>query len=199
MHSGHDQADDPQALVRRLLRDEPDAWAELVREHAGLLAAVARRTFASYGFDAAPHDAEDAVAEVWRNLLANDRRLLHTSLERDSLLQTLHVLARNRSIDIMRRRKSWTVELRDDHEQPAAPAPAASESDLARLRSAIEALAPRERTLIRLFFLQRKRYREIAELTGIAQNSIGPTLARAVERLGTLMEPEGAVRDLRSQ
>ncbi len=197
MQPGRDQAEDTRALLRRLLRDEPDAWAELVREHAGLLTAVARRAFASYGFDAAPHDAEDAVAEVWRNLLANDRHLLRTSLERDSLLQTLHVLARNRSIDIMRRRKSWTVELREGHEQPAAPAPEVSESDLARLRSAIEELSPRERTLVRLFFLQRKRYREIAALTGIAQNSIGPTLARAVARLGALVEPEGAVRNLR--
>lgn len=171
------------ALLRRLLTDEGGAWTELIEAYSPLLLAVARRTFAAYGVRPTQQDPEDAVAEVWKNLLENDRRLVRTCLERSNLLQTLQVLARHRAIDIMRRR------------HPAAPLSetqglAADEPEriidvypLEEVARAARALTPRERVLVNLFFLQGKKYREIAELTGIPINSIGPTLARALARL----------------
>jgi RNA polymerase sigma factor (sigma-70 family) len=51
----------------------------------------------------------------------------------------------------------------------------------------MRSLNARERTLVELFFLQGKKYREIAALTGVAQNSIGPTLGRALSKLRTAL------------
>lgn len=175
----------PVALLKRLLRDDAAAWQELVRLYSGFLLAIARRSFAAYGVRPSGQDLEDAVADVWKNLLENDRRIVRNCLERGNLVQTLQVLARNRSVDIMRRRTQRTVSLTDHEEQHAdrtAPSMLDSFSSDA-LREAMNALTPRERTLINLFFLQGKKYREIANLTGIPQNSIGPTLARALARL----------------
>jgi len=177
-------------LLQRLLRDDPPAWREIVEKYSGLLLAISRRTFASYGFDASNPDCEDAVAEVWRNLLQNDRQLLRQCLERGQLLPTLHVLARNRTVDVMRRRKFVIVQLDEDLE------PVAVENDEATADTDIEELLPRalaqlssrERTLVELFYLHERKYREIELLLGVSQNSIGPTLARALGKLRKAIE-----------
>jgi RNA polymerase sigma-70 factor, ECF subfamily len=151
----------------------------------GFLLAIARRTFANYGVRDAGQDAEDAVADVWKNLLEKDRRIVRDCSERGNFLQTLQVLTRNRSVDILRRRHEQVVSL--DQGQAAAQAAAPTDNGPAippeQMRAAMQVLTQRERTLVNLFFLQGKKYREIADLTGIPQNSIGPTLARALARL----------------
>jgi len=150
---------------------------------------VARRAFARYAFPATRDDIEDTVAEVWRNLLEHDMRLVHQCRQRDNLLPALQVLARHRAIDLMRRRKVHAQPLNDYD----AAAPQHRENndlpDSEQITAALEALPQRERTLVRLFFLQHKKYREIADLTGIPQNSIGPTLSRALARLRVLLQP----------
>lgn len=176
-------------LLDRLIDGEATAWRELIDTHAALLHAVARRVFARYAFPATRDDIEDTVAEVWRNLLEHDLRLVHQCRERDNLLPALQVLARHRAIDLMRRRKVHAQPLNDYD----AAAPQERENsdmpDSDEIRAALNLLPQRERTLVQLFFLQHKKYREIADITGIPQNSIGPTLSRALVRLRTLLQP----------
>ena len=174
-----------QELLERLLRDDHAAWAALVDEYAGLLTTLARRTFSAYGYPAAEQDAEDAVAEVWRNLLANDRRIIRQEIDNGHLLQTLVTLTRNRSIDIMRRRKFYTEPLVDQMPEPEAEidADAFTQFPAALLAAAFRELAPKEQVCIKLFYLQRKKYREIAVLTAIPLNSIGPTIGRGLLKL----------------
>ena len=176
---------DETILLQRLLDDDPSAWKELVGKYSGLLLALARRTFAAYGFAASNHDCEDAVAETWSNLLRNERQQIRRCLERGQLLPTLHVLTRNRTVDVMRRRKLVTEPLQEELVEATAAEPALeSTPDLAhRLRAALARLSTKERTLVELFYLQEKKYREIELLTGVSQNSVGPTLARALLKL----------------
>jgi RNA polymerase sigma-70 factor (ECF subfamily) len=182
---------DTRKLLRNLLKGDELAWQAFIGDYAGLMLGIARRTFATYGFDSATQDAEDAVAEAWRNLLDRNGLLIRKCLKRGNLLQTLIVLARNRAVDIMRKRKGITVEFEERHggsvDFPAPEAPQPSDS---ALRTAVRKLPDRERTLVTLFFLQRRKYREIAVLTGIPQNSIGPTIARALRRLREDIGPE---------
>lgn len=171
-------------LLERLLQDDAAAWDELVAGFSGFLYGVAARTFSLYGFPATDQDREDAVAEVWRNLLEHDKRLIRKCLADDSFTPTLHVLARNRSIDIMRRHRGPTVDfLAESIPAPDTVGKPDHLKQLEAVKEELKRLRPRERTLVTLFFLQGRRYREIARLTGIPINSIGPTLARAVERL----------------
>lgn len=181
-------------VLKRLLAGDQAAWHTLVREHSGLLLAIARRTFAAHGFAASHHDAEDAVADVWRNLLDQDCRLVRLALENRSLVPMLVTLARNRAVDIMRRKRLPTVSLSDADAEPPAPPPEPAPPERLELPpGALDALSPKERTCIRLFFLQGRRYREIESLTGIPVNSIGPTLGRALaklrQRVGRLPAP----------
>jgi RNA polymerase sigma-70 factor (ECF subfamily) len=180
-------------LLQRLLDDDPAAWRELVEKYSGLLLALSRRTFGSYGFDASEQDCEDVVAEVWRNLLQNDRQLARRCIAQGKVLPTLHVLTRNRSVDVMRRRKFVNVPLEEVIEvTPAEEAEQSFDPELAELLPrALAQLSVRERSLVDLVFLHDKRYREIELLLGIPQNSIGPTLTRTLAKL------RKAISDLR--
>ncbi|MBU4212296.1 MAG: sigma-70 family RNA polymerase sigma factor [Kiritimatiellae bacterium] len=179
-------------LLERLLRYDQKAWNELVETYSRLLMAIVRGTFARYGFTPGNADVEDMVADVWQNLLANDLKIVRQCLQHGYFLQTLHVLARNRTIDMLRKRKLETVPL--DGNEPAVESPpsvvpyAAADVPEARLHQAIETLTPKERTLIALFFLQGKKYKEIAVLTGISMNSIGPTMGRALIKLRQVLQ-----------
>lgn len=187
------EADDDRALLRRLLADDAAAWRELVRRYAGPLLAAAQRSFRAYGFAASAADLEDAVAEVWQNLLERDRRVLHTCLELDNLWPTLQVLVRHRSVDLMRKRRVHTLNLADQQLEFVSPPAGGADADdpftAEELSAALTHLTERQRVLVKLFFLQRQSYRQISDLTGIPQNSIGPTLARALQRLRTILEP----------
>jgi len=189
--AGKTSNSDVSALLARLLQNDQAAWRELVRDYSGLLLAIAGRTFAMYGFPAGLQDREDVVAAAWQNLLAGDRRIIRGCLARGFFLQTLHLLVRRRAIDLMRSRKIKTAPL--DGIEPVAPI---QDSALdaaysgAVLRKAIAVLAPRERAVIGLFFLQGKSYREISALTGMVTNSIGPTIARALVKLKALLRKQ---------
>lgn len=180
-------------LLQRLLRYDPQAWNELVSTYSGILSAVVRSNFARYGFQPGGADVEDVVAGVWQNLLANDLKIVRQCLQRGYFLQTLHVLARNRTVDMLRKCKPETSVPLDGNEPAvesssrAVPALALNVS-AARLTQALQTLTAKERTLIALFFLQGKKYKEIAMLTGISINSIGPTLRRALIKLRQVLQ-----------
>lgn len=192
-----------QALLKRLLRRDQQAWNELVKTHSGLLMAIVRRTFGRYGFTPDNTDVEDMVANVWQNLLANDLKIVRQCLKQGYFLQTLHVLARHRTIDMLRKRKLETVPF--DRNEPAVEPPSAAALPAAAvdvpetlLHQALATLTPRERSLIALFFLQGKKYREIAALTGISMNSIGPTLGRALTKLRQILQGGAAAHASRT-
>lgn len=176
-------SDSTDMLLERLLAGDRRAWEQLIEQFAPLLLAIARRTLAHYGSPPRPEDAEDVVADVWKNLVENDLRIVRQCLENGNFLQVIHVLARNRSVDLLRKRQAYrTVPLVFD--APAEEPEIGEESSSAELvEYAARGLADRELLLVRLFFLQKKKYREIATLTGIPQNSIGPTLARALAKM----------------
>lgn len=179
-------------LLERLLRYDQKAWNELVETYSGLLLTIVRSTFTRYGFAPANADVEDMVANVWQNLLANDLKVVRQCLQNGYFLQTLHVLARNRTIDSLRKRKLETIPF-DGHEPVLESLPdevplAAADVSENRLRQAFETLSSRERSLVALFFLQGKKYKEIAALTGISMNSIGPTMGRALIKLRQVLQ-----------
>ena len=183
MHRRRQQLDPTDALLARLLAGDDLAWSELVAQCSPLLMAVAAKVFNMYGAPGRGQDVEDAVADVWKNLLENNQRVLRECRLNGNFLQVVHVLARHRAIDILRKRRGRHV-VSLEHDWPLA---AAHEEDTVAsdelVAAAIVALGERERLLVQLFFLQGKKYREIAALTGIPQNSIGPTLARAIAKM----------------
>lgn len=180
-------------MLDRLLAGDQAAWRTLLTEYTGLLLGMCRKTFAGYGFEAARQDHEDVVAEVWKNVLENNNRILHQCRERNNLPQTLFLLTRRRTIDWIRAHRNRFLPL-TENDLPQEPADVPFlPTNLTALKEALNALNSKERTLLQLFFLQKKKYREIAVLTGMPQNSIGPTLGRALAKLRSQISVNGAV------
>ena len=123
--------------------------------------------------------------EPKHKILADNRKVVRRCLEHGHFLATLQVLARNRTVDVLRRRRIVSVPLNEElvGETPEEPEPPPTAGWERHLPQALKVLSVRERRLIELFFLRRKKYREIEVLTGIPQNSIGPTLGRALVKL----------------
>ena len=172
-------------LLSGAIENDDLAWNRLVLEFAPFMHAVCHRLFQRYNFTFSRQDEEDVVSETWRNLLANDHRLLHRCLEKGGFFQTVHVLIRNRTVDFIRSHRMKVDPLPDEPallDTPPAPPPPPKPDD-GEIESALKTLTDREQNVIRLFFLHDKKYREIADLTGMPQNSIGPTLARALTKL----------------
>jgi RNA polymerase sigma-70 factor (ECF subfamily) len=174
-----------------LLAGNASAWENLVAEHNPLLKGLAHRNFSKYGYAADPAICEDICSHIWHQLLENDRRLLRQCLEEERLLPMLHTLARNRCIDHIRKFSKLTLsdtELRE--EQTAEPRTHAPGLEREWLLQHIRSLPVRERTVIELFYLQDLSYHEIHEVSGIPENSMGPTLKRALKRLRESIESE---------
>lgn len=171
--------------------DDPEGWDTLARKTLPILKGLANRNFCKYGYDADTATCEDICSQIWHQLLAEDRKLLRTCLEEDRLLPMLHTLARNRCIDHIRkfRKLSYSDEelLPESFGAPPEQAPGLRRD---WLLNHIRTLTGREREVIELFYLQDLSYREIHQVSGIPENSIGPTLKRALKRLREQIESE---------
>jgi len=109
----------------------------------------------------------------------------------------LFVIARNASLDAIRRRRRAA-----EHGLtivPAAAEPGPEESALrndeaARVHAALESLPPHYRNVLELYYLSGLRYREIAVVLGIPIGTVKTYISRAKQRLRhELVEPKMAL------
>lgn len=182
-------------LVRRCRDGQQAAWSTLVRRFQRLVYTVPRRAGLS------DSQAADVFQVTYSRLFENIQRIDDGSRVRAWLVttarrETLRLLKEgSRVVDLTSARQG------DDDgggEDPfaqiadTAPLPDALLDDLQqqhRVREALDRLDPRSRQLLELMFLEEEPlpYGEIAARLGIAEGSIGPTRARALEKLRRLM------------
>jgi RNA polymerase sigma-70 factor, ECF subfamily len=184
-------ADSTEGLLAGLLAGDAGAWRRAVTLYSGLLMGVSKRTFGVYGVEGQTSDHEEVAAAVWGNLLEHDMRVVRQCVGKGNFAATLTVLAKHRAVDLIRKTG-------DAHAEVGEIEPVTGEQeepedlgvDGKRLGEAMEKLPERQKMLLRLFYLQGKSYKEIHGLTGVAENSIGPTIARAVARLREMLGGE---------
>jgi RNA polymerase sigma-70 factor (ECF subfamily) len=187
-----------QELIDALRRGRSDAWADLVDRYLRLVYHVVRKTLATYARTVVDQDVEDIANDLFQSLVAENYRVLGTIGPPYDLKAWLAISAKRRAIDFARKKKIASVSLdqeREDDLAVGALVPAKPESDGRQetelrnaLLEAMQDLNPKERMVVQLFYLKGKKYREIARITGINQNSISPTLTRAVEKMQKVMQ-----------
>ncbi len=182
-------------LIDELRRGLSTAWAEMVRLYLKLVYHVVRKTLATYGRGGTEQDVEDITNELFQALVRDNYRALGTIGEPYDLKAWLAVSARRRAIDFVRKKRLASVSLdeaKDGEGETLGAAVAlkeagddgsAREEHRSAVAQSMESLNAKERLVVQLFYLKGKKYREIAELTGVNPNSISPTLARAVEKM----------------
>ncbi len=176
-------------LVRAAADGDEHSWNALVDEFAGLVWTVAR----SFQLDDA--SAADVVQECWCRLAMNLTRIR----EPERVASWLTTTAKHESLRLVRQRdRQRPTEFDDDRllgtDGPADEAILESEQ-VDELYEALTLLPPRSQQLLRLPVAEPKiPYEEIADIVGMPVGSIGPTRARCLDKLRTLLQQKATER-----
>lgn len=170
-------------LVARCLAWEPRAWDAFVAAHGAFLRAESRRQLFRYLGRAGETDLDDACQEVYALLMRDGARALRQFRGESSISTWLACVVRSVCRRLAEAKESGVPA----PEELAAPTP--SEEDLPPdgLSAALSRLPSRDQRLLRLFFHDGRKYREIARELGVSINSVGPLLARALAAVRRLL------------
>ena len=163
----------------------PDAWENFVDRFLGLVIHVVNHAALLRNISLSQDLRDDLAADVFLSWIDKDFAVLRRFRGQSSLATYLAIVSRR----VVLRRLS---QLRLPHVQSIQSLridPVDSEtSDCTRdemelLESTISELSHSEATAVRMFHLEGKSYREIASHMGMAENSVGPFLTRARDKL----------------
>jgi RNA polymerase sigma factor (sigma-70 family) len=175
-HIEYTHAERLDRLVHLAAARDERAWNALFRRFDARVRAVARAHRLS------PHDAEDVAQATWIGLMTH----IGTVREPERVGAYVHTIARRESLRKLGGRRADALPERE----PAAPREDEPEAQLLRaerdgsLEEALDALPLHQRRLMQLLLAEPElSYRDVAERLGIPIGSIGPTRARALERL----------------
>ena len=177
-------------FVARLLGRDPRAWEELVARHGGLIASSCRRTLAQAGLPAGEDAVAEASADVIQALLEDRLRRLRRFRSGTPLGAYLRVIARSRTLDLIRSRPSrppaWLAGAVAGPVD-AVEAAVRSAERAERMKGALAALPPRDAEALRLFHLEGLSYRGIAARLDLPEGQVGMLLSRSRDRLRGLL------------
>lgn len=188
---------DDEALLAQCRAGRQAAWSTLVRRYQRLVYTVPRRA----GLD------DGAAADVFQTTFARLVEHLDRIEDAARVRAWLVTTAKRESLRLLEQARrvvdlapaGGRDEADDGGEDPLDrlpaddPLPEELLSELQqhdRLRRAVDRLEPRARAFVELVFLHEPplTYAEIAARLGIAEGSIGPTRARCLAKLRTLLE-----------
>ncbi len=176
-------------LLERCMKRDGAAWREFVDRFSGLFVHVIRHTGQSRSVELGINDSDDLCAEIFLAILADNFAVLQRFKGESSLATYLAVISRRIVVrEVIRRRMAEAfghVKMQRANVDLAH----ADISEIARIENRdlvermLNGLPEHDAIVIRQFHLEGKTYREIGDKLGIPENSIGPTLTRAREKL----------------
>jgi RNA polymerase sigma-70 factor (ECF subfamily) len=176
-------------LLERCLQGKPRAWEDFVDRFMGLVVHVVSHTAQARSIRLSPEDRDDLCAEVFLAVVGRDYALLRNFRGHSSLATYLTVAARRIVIHQLLSRKSTSP--LGDGPQPHSPQnvpdphPAAEQrlSDREEVERLLGSLPETEARVVRMYHIEGKSYRQISSTLSMPENSIGPILSRARDRI----------------
>ncbi len=165
------------ALADACIRGSRPAWETLVQTHHDTVRFAIIRTLCAYGRRADDATVEDLESALFLGLMVDGARRLRQYRGDASLAGWLRVMAANRAIDHLRRRRPATsldahpgLELSDG----LSTADVALEKAqlLEQLRAFWDGLPEADRDFVELFFVQELSFDEIAHRTGASPGAL---------------------------
>lgn len=175
-------------LLERCLQKKSRAWEDFVDRFMGLIVHVVNHTAQARSMRLALQDRDDLCAEVFLAVIKGDFALLRNFRGQSSLATYLTVVARRIVVRELLTRKSM-ARLGDGPggavQDIAAPQNNVEQrlSDQEEVERLLGGLQGTEAQVVRLFHIEGKTYREISSVVGMPENSIGPILSRARNKL----------------
>jgi RNA polymerase sigma-70 factor, ECF subfamily len=184
------------SLVDRCLRKEPGAWNDFVDRYMGLIYHVIQHAAHARSRIVSSEDVEDVAAEILLKIVDDDYRVLRHFKGISSLPTYLTVIARRIAVkELIRRHREEELGHTNAHRafvDDGSPDDAEAVVSADEVERMLEDLPAREAEVIRLYHLKYQNYRQISKRLGIAENSIGPILAKARQRLREAAEQRSA-------
>lgn len=173
-------------LLSRCLARIDGAWEDFIDRYLALITHVVTST-AKIRLNHIPDEVrDDMVAEILLAIVDDDYAILRRFKGQSSLGTYLVVVARR----IAARR---AMKLSPLVAQPLTDATSSKQTESEQnsegidnteeVKNLLSRMDTQEATAIRLFHLEHKSYRDIGELIGIPENSVGPLLSRARESM----------------
>ena len=173
-------------LLERCLAGKPRAWEDFVDRFMGLVVHVINHSAQSRSVRLMAEDREDLISEVFLTIVNDDFAVLRQFRGMSSLATYLTVISRRVAVHQLLKRKASTPltgglegSLEDSNGQSVEKR-LSNHEEISRL---LEELEGSEAEIVRLYHLEGKSYQEISTATGIPENSIGPTLSRARDKM----------------
>jgi RNA polymerase sigma-70 factor, ECF subfamily len=175
-------------LLDRCLQKKPKAWENFVDRFMGLVLHVIRHSAQARSIRLSPEDRDDLCAEVFLAVIRNDFAVLRNFRGQSSLATYLTVVARRIVVRDMLARGAGTRLLDGaQHAPQMIPDPHVGVEQKIIDRDEVEqllgSLQGTEALVVRMFHMEGKSYQEISALVGMPENSIGPILSRARDKL----------------
>jgi RNA polymerase sigma-70 factor (ECF subfamily) len=177
-------------LDRELLQDclsgSEEAWRGFCDRFVGLILRTVEHVASSFRVPLDNASRDDLIAEVFLAILERDRSALRQFRGESSLAAYLVVIARRTAIKRLAQRQlprfDSSVKMESIPEIPCISVDPVDSVDW-NSSDALRGLSSEEASAIRMFHLEGKSYREIGTHLGLSENSIGPFLSRAREKL----------------
>jgi RNA polymerase sigma-70 factor (ECF subfamily) len=178
-------ADVDSVLVEAARAGSAEAFSELVDRYRAPIVRLA------YRLTRDPDEAKDIAQDAF---LRAYRRLGEFRPDRP-FARWLFVIARNASLDAIRRRRRLVlVDSSDTRPEEPGPEELALLSDRAtRVHAALEALPQKYRSVLELYYVSELRYREIAVELDIPIGTVKTYISRAKRRLRDNLEGDVAL------
>ncbi len=164
------------SLLSRIQHGEHAAMAQLFARHSRLVYSVAVRVLHD------PTAAEDVLQDIFLQIWRDPSGFIAT---RGSLEGWLAVVARNRSIDVLRRRKP-TESVDDLSLFSAQDLSSRAEHNLMieRVKTVVATLPKDQRQALEMAFFEGRTHSEIAERTGDPLGTVKTRIRSALQTLG---------------
>jgi RNA polymerase sigma-70 factor (ECF subfamily) len=176
-------------LLERCLQRKPRAWEDFVDRFMGLVVHVVNHTARARSVRLSAADRDDLCAEVFLATVKNDFGLLRNFHGKSSLATYLTVVARRIVVKELLARMSASRLGEGGSSTPVQdlPDPHASVekrlADREEVQRLLGGLQGTEAQVVRMYHLDGKNYQEISSAVGMPENSIGPILSRARNKL----------------
>ena len=184
-------------LLARCLARKPQAWEDFVNRFMGLVIHVINHSAQARSIRLTREDRDDLCGEVFLTLVRDDFAVLRHFRGESSLATYLTVVSRRAVVHHLLKRKSAarlndapmdanhvdSNHIGDSNHAGGDSAAIERLHDREEINRLLGELERPEAEVVRMYHLEGKSYQEISSLIGMPENSIGPTLSRARQKM----------------
>ena len=180
MQHRHDDKDE-QELLRLFYADGNNEWLGiLLQRYTSMLLGVSLKYLKN------EEDAKDSVQQIFVKVIGELQKY-----KVEYFKSWLYMIAKNHCLMKLRDKNRKPVEINEYSVPVSLPeekTPAEKDAELTKLEQAVTMLNKEQRRCIELFYLQKKSYRDVAEITGSAEMQVKSNIQNGKRNLKIILQ-----------